>query len=316
MKILPIALLAMHIVCNAQENTPTSKIKSKNSVSADQFGVSMFSDRVLRHPPIHSDIGNIIKLIKKRTKIIKGEFEATSDFEDRKSAAMKIPINKPHRTTGILFFNIPVTKFDLYGKSYIAYQYDADTRTAHFYARPLHEVLYDQEIDIGSTTNREMATLTINQYEEPRSTYTGSNAFGASAKIVKIRKHRLGVAFLENFYLTYSYDDTRSRSYDPKPIGSVKMEPKFAAKELPKIRATLAIKPRDPLILHGFKYFEPTFDNPIEMTIESEFLYGEFMGIVFYSGNTGEIYARAPSDFGSPSQSQPPSTEQPTSEEK
>ena len=43
---------------------------------------------------------------------------------------------------------------------------------------------------------------------------------------------------------------------------------------------------------------EPKRDNPVDISVQEKFLTGNIIGIVFYSGLTGEVFARLPENLG------------------
>jgi hypothetical protein len=71
-----------------------------------------------------------------------------------------------------------------------------------------------------------------------------------------------------------------------------------AARVLPTLKALVVMKLVDPYVVYDFIYSKPTRDNPIKVTSREKFLIGNVLGIVFYSGLTGEVFARLPDTFG------------------
>ena len=78
------------------------------------------------------------------------------------------------------------------------------------------------------------------------------------------------------------------------------MENAKAARELPTLKALVVMKLVDPYIVYDFMHSKPTRDSPIEVTSQGKYLTVNVFGIVFYSGLTGEVFARLPDTFGKP----------------
>lgn len=73
-----------------------------------------------------------------------------------------------------------------------------------------------------------------------------------------------------------------------------------AARELPALKSLIVMKLADPYVVYDFMHSKPTRDKPTEITSQGKYLTGEVLGIVFYSGLTGEVFARLPDGFGKP----------------
>ena len=77
-----------------------------------------------------------------------------------------------------------------------------------------------------------------------------------------------------------------------------KLENSRASTELPTMKALVVMKLKNPYVLYHFKHLEPTRDSPLDVYMQKKFLTGDVLGIVYYSGTTGEIFARLPENFG------------------
>jgi hypothetical protein len=60
------------------------------------------------------------------------------------------------------------------------------------------------------------------------------------------------------------------------------------------------MKLADPYVVYNFSSSKPTREDPYDIINRSRYLTGNVLGIVFYSGITGEIFARLPDGFGKP----------------
>jgi hypothetical protein len=73
-----------------------------------------------------------------------------------------------------------------------------------------------------------------------------------------------------------------------------------AAAELPELKALIVMKLTDPYVVYNFTHKEPKRDSPTDISSQEKFLTGDVLGIFYYSGRTGEIFARLPEAFGKP----------------
>jgi hypothetical protein len=69
---------------------------------------------------------------------------------------------------------------------------------------------------------------------------------------------------------------------------------------LPAMKALIVMKLSAPYVVYNFRHKEPTRDSPTDISWKEKFLTGDVLGIVYYSGKTGEIFARLPDAFGRP----------------
>lgn len=130
-----------------------------------------------------------------------------------------------------------------------------------------------------------------------KSTYEGSNAYGAKITVEKTSSTRLGIAVNRIPFLTFKRDMFYS---NPVPAAQFNLENVRAAKELPALKALVVMRLADPFIVYDFFHSEPTRDKPNDMSSQGKYLTGNILGIIFYSGVTGEIFARLPDAFGRP----------------
>lgn len=132
---------------------------------------------------------------------------------------------------------------------------------------------------------------------DSNSTYVGSNAYGAKVTVEKTISTQLGIAVNRIPFLTF----TRERLYsNPVPAAQFNWENARAAKELPALKALVVMRLAAPYIVYDFWHSRPTRDKPNDMSSQGKYLTGNILGIIFYSGVTGEIFARLPDAFGRP----------------
>ena len=66
------------------------------------------------------------------------------------------------------------------------------------------------------------------------------------------------------------------------------------------MKVLIVMKLSAPFVVYNFRSKEPKRDSPTEILTQEKFLTGDVLGIVYYSGKTGEIFARLPDAFGQP----------------
>ncbi len=62
----------------------------------------------------------------------------------------------------------------------------------------------------------------------------------------------------------------------------------------------MVMKLASPYIAYNWFSKKPTRDDPTELSVTGKYLTGSVLGIVFYSGITGKIFACIPEIFGKP----------------
>lgn len=247
-------------------------------------------------------VAKMIDAIEKVTGVKKGEFESTADYNARRSATLAGKLLGDSSIEDFFAFVVPAPKWEEYSSG-LRYEFNADTSDVNLYVLPTSSK-YVSLNGIGApdydTNRREREGL--DQFElstkiESKSTYQGSNAYGATVTVEQTIMSRLGIAANPLSFLSFERDLMYS---NPTIVGQFKLENSRAARELPALKALIVMKLADPYIVYNFKHVEPTRDNPVDISMQEKLLTGNVIGIVFYSGLTGEIFARIPETFGKP----------------
>lgn len=244
----------------------------------------------------------VIDAIEKMTGVKKGEFESTADYNARRSAALAGKFLGDSSIEDVLAFVVPVSKGGKYSSG-LRYEFNADTGDVNLYVLPASSK-YLPLNGIGApdyaTNRRESKGLDrfdLSKKIESQSTYQGSNAYGATVTVQKTSMSKLGIAANRLPFLSFE----RELAYSNPMIASqFKLENSRAAQELPALKVLIVMKLADPYIVYNFGHVEPKRDNPVDISVKEKFLTGNVIGIVFYSGLTGEIFARLPETFGKP----------------
>ncbi len=244
-------------------------------------------------------VAEVVDAIEKITGAEKGEFESTVDYNARKAAALTGKFLSGSSVDDTFAFVSRVSKVEP-GIEGLGYDFNADTSEVRLFALPELSSMNG----LGAPDNQTIRHVSydLDQFDldfkiNSKSTYEASNAYGAKVTVNKTSSTSLGIAVNRSPFLSF----TRGL-FNPNPIPAVQfnLENVRAAKELPALKALVVMKMAAPYVVYNFSHSAPTRDNPRDTSIQSKYLTGNVSGIVFYSGVTGEIFARLPEAFGKP----------------
>ena len=291
--------------CFAEEKPTAKKDQQAKSKQVKVLPVSKFSMDMLesgRIDPRYTgySVAEVIAALEKLTGIKRGEFESTSDYNSRKNAALTAKFLNDSSVDDVFAFSVPVPKGSTSG---LRYEFNADTGDVNLYALPSSSQ-YLALNGIGApdyqTNRREIKgldTFILSTKIDSKSTYVGNNAYGASTTVEKTVISSYGIAANQIPFLKFK----REIGYvNPVVANQFKLDNAYAAAELPVLKALLIIKLKYPYIVYNFIHKEPKRDSPTEISDQEKFLTGDVLGIIYYSGRTGEIFARLPETFGTP----------------
>lgn len=270
--------------------------------AATRFSMSMLeSDRVDQNYA-GMPVAEVIAAIEKLTAVKKGEFESTAEFNARRTAALSEKFLGELSIADTFAFVTNVTK----GGKYISglkYDFNADTGDVNLFALPASsEYLPLNGIGAPDYTTNRRESRGLDQFDlgrkiESRSTYQASNAYGATVMVDKTVATQVGLAAKRISFLNFKRDLIYS---NPQAAVQFKLANAKAAQELPALKAMIVMKLADPHIVYNFRHVAPKRDAPVDISVQEKFLTGEVIGMVFYSGLSGEIFARLPENFGKP----------------
>ena len=242
----------------------------------------------------------VIEAIEKLTGAKKGEFESTADYNARKATALTAKFLDDSSVGDVFAFMVPVPKGGKY-RDGLGYEFNADTGDVKLYALPTSSK-YTSLNGIGApdyqTNRREsrgLDQLKLSMKRESNSTYQGSNAYGATVTVEKTSMSSAGIAANRIPFLGFERDSTYG---NPTVAAQFRLENSQAATELPAMKALIIMKLSDPYVVYNFIHKEPKRDSPSDISMQEKYLTGDVLGIVYYSGKTGEIFARLPENFG------------------
>jgi hypothetical protein len=318
-----VILLSVSSTCFAQEVTAPKKAQqkaiklTKTKVPLDSKATRQpekFSESMLENDHINPEYQGfsaekLISEIEKLTASTKGEFESTADYNARKSAALKTNFYGNSAIDDVFAFSISVKKvlgssgFVLDGFSY---KFNADNGEVSLYVLPRFSTSPMNGIGapgfVYDPSNRRESTRGLDVFRLgyeilSKSTYQASNAYGATVTVEKTTSSAVGIAAQKIPFLVLE----RASYYRNPPVSSqFNLDNAKAAKELPRLKALIIMKLSDPYVVYNYFHSEPTRDSPSDLSVQEKYLTGDVLGIVFYSGLTGEIFTRMPSKFGQP----------------
>lgn len=265
----------------------TAIAKGKKEV-IDNSPLIPFDINVEKLPPnfAGTDIVKLFSMLSKKAPLKKEEFETTADYEKKITAAV---------TDDVYAFKLPDDKF-FYGLNICPY--NADTQKL--------------PIQIKTTRHSEFVNRSsiIIKSIDKKSSYVGSNAFGAKTKVLNYSGEKYGIVLVNQEEFGIMDDktaaslsiETGNRTIDIE----IEMTPDKAKKLKDNIGAILLCKARlfklnekekkwyiifegNDLIFKDFIAKEATFDHPSSFSYERYFINVEALSIWVYDIKNGEI---------------------------
>lgn len=244
-------------------------------------------------------IEKVVGAIEKLSGVKKGEFESTADFNARKTAAFSEKFLGGLTLEDTFAFVLPVSSADKYFSGF-KYSFNADTSEVRLLVLPKPSSMNGiggPDFQIARRESNGLDQFDVDRKVQSRSTYKASNAYGASVTVEESNYNSFGIAAKKIPFL----EITRALFYqDPEPTAQFNLDNAKASKELPALKVLVVMKLSDPYIVYDFMHSKPTRDKPTEFSDQGKYLTGNVLGIVFYSGVTGQIFARLPERFGKP----------------
>lgn len=274
----------------------------KQSAPIVKFSMDMIENDRLDPEYAGMPVAKLRTAIGKWESVKKGEFESTSDFNARKAAALSDKFLGDSSIEDTFAFVFRVASYQKFSNG-LKYNFNADTSEVRLFVLPKTRkpkrisLPYYPYYEFSGSPSSEMDELDIDAKVDSASTYQGSNAYGAMANVDKSWITKLGILANPIPFL----NSKRASNY-PNPVADAQfnLENTKAAKELPVLKALIIVKLIEPYGVFDIVRFSPTLDDPTDISVSSWYLTSDVLGIVFYSGLTGEIFARIPENFGKP----------------
>lgn len=267
---------------------------------AIKFSMSMLESGRVDPGYVGFPAADVIEAVEKLTGAKKGEFESTADYNARRDAALSAKFLDNASVNDIYAFVVPVPKGGKY-RDGLGYEFDADTGDVKLYALPKSsEYLSLNGIGAPDYQTNRRESKGLDQFRlstkiESNSTYQGSNAYGATVTVEKTSMSSAGIAANRIPFLSFKRDIVYA---NPTVSAQFKLDNSRASAELPAMKALIVMRLSAPYVVYNFTHKEPKRDSPTDISMQEKFLAGDVLGIVYYSGQTGEIFARLPENFG------------------
>ncbi len=242
---------------------------------------------------------DLVNAVERGTSVKKGEFESTSDFNARKAAALSVKFLGDYGVEDTFAVVRNVASGGKYPRG-LSYTFNPDTSEVSVFVLPTSSTLNGIGAPDYQTNRREGRGLDLFEFDtkiESKSTYQGSNAYGATVTVEKSIMSGIGIAANPVSFLNFKREFFYS---NPSSALQFKMDNSKAAKELPALKALVVFNLVEPYMHYNFVHKEPKRDSPTEISMQYKYISSSILGIVYYSGLTGEIFARLPDSFGRP----------------
>ena len=239
-------------------------------------------------------IAEVVSSIENSSNQKKGEFESTLDFNARTAAAMKGKFLGDLTLDGLFGFVVPVIKGRFYSTG-LKYDFNPDNDALSLFVLSNSSTIngVGGSGDKGKSVGLDRFDIAVKL--DSQETYGASNAYGASVTVEKTVFTEYGIAAAKIPFLNYKREESYS---NPSPSVELNMTSSRAAKELPALKALIIMNLTSPYLAYDLYYSKPTREVPTELRRQGKYLTGNVLGIIFYSGRTGEILARLPDNFG------------------
>jgi len=280
--------------------TPSDRTKAEPSKYLPQkFTMEMIEGERFDNKFSGISLAELISAVEKSASVKKGEFESNSDFLSRKAVALSVKFLGDHSIDETFVVVRSVAAGGAYPRD-LSYTYNPDTTDVRIFVLPSKSTLNGigaPDYQAASREGRGLDRFDFDTKIESKSTYQGSNAYGATVTVEKIIMSGSGIAASQISFLRFKREIFYS---NPPSALEFKMDNSKAAKELPILKALVVFKMVEPYTHYDFVHKEPKRDSPTDISMQYKYISSEILGIVYYSGLTGEIFARLPDSFGLP----------------
>ncbi|MBP2315457.1 hypothetical protein [Azospirillum soli] len=266
-------LLADQAISQAEYRDSAKRQQSRTMASApahqqSQAACVAYVDADARK---RTDVPALLKTIGSM-KLSKDEFETTPAYEARVAAAVERLTATLSAQTG----SAPVV-LDISLSASVA-TYDADRGVLEITGAvvPMTTMRAD---------GRYRTVIVTDKLDHDISTYTGQNAYGAKAEVVKVRDRQAGVVVDE------TSDPGRSGHWPYSSFkATVALSPDRARAAKASLRAVVMGDLRAPFLVRGNDYITPTFQVPFDKTTETLAVVLQPKCSLIYNAATRDVY--------------------------
>lgn len=249
------------------------------------------------------DLAALFKTLAARKKsAVKGEFETTAAFNARVQAEASKPMLGP-LTPGSTFAFV-IRKVES------VYDADRDNLRARLPLKRAWE-------GYGIETRRMAVSWDFDLLD--KSTYTGTNAYGAQVNVERNIAESYEIAFenhpqfpvervLDEHYVKMRDEDPNKEARErmvargmgdvyedlkePFIFADLKMDAQTAMQVKPRLRALVVCRLADPQVIESTTYGKPTYDHPKELVVKNYMLTTKVLQIWFFDPATGRVLAK------------------------
>jgi hypothetical protein len=326
-RLLPLLAAAFALAAAATPARPQQRTARPARPTAQRPAAPAYSDRdfdpsLAQLPPGFRghDLSALFKALAARKKAaVKGEFETTAAFDARVRAEASRPVLGP-LTPGSTFAFVT-------GELKSVYDADRESLRARLPLKRAWE-------GYGVETGRMAVSWDFDLLD--KSTYTGTNAYGARVNVERSIAESYEIAFenhpqfpvervLDEHYVKMRDEDpnreARERMVErgmgdvyeelkePFIFADLKMDAATAMQVKPRLRALLVCRLANPQVIESTTYGKPTYDHPKELMVKNYLLATEVLQIWFFDPATGRVLARLnPAPPAAPAPPTPPKT--------
>jgi hypothetical protein len=285
--ILGFFMVAATNSAKAQTKITDAKVTATESSAAHPAGLGYsedaFTGSIGPHYAGH-DLRTIYRVLEGRLSP-KGEYEKTSEYQDRLRRAIDEPIVGGLKPSGLFAFVFkPKRSFDLEG-AYLEYDADTEEMTVN---------LNSTQDDRNYPDNREgESSRAFIWTEDSKSrSYVGSNAFGASAEVTSSNAERYALLFdISNGRMP------REGERFQLPVTNAKVRFHLSVAEArnlsDRLRVLVVCSIKEPPVTNGNAYNAPTISHPIEIAIKDNYLHVSLDSIWVFDDETGKVYVKS-----------------------
>ena len=281
----------------AQATAPVPAKAEVPKALPPKFALKMIEGEKLDQAFAEISLVDLIGAVEKSTSVQKGEFESTSDFNTRRAAALSAKFLDDYGIDDTFAVVRSVVSGGKY-PSGLSYTFNADISEVSIYVLPTSSTLNGVGRPHYQNDRQEGHGLDVFRFDTKtvaESTYQASNAYGATITVEKSNMSGIGIAASKVSFLHFKREVAYS---NPPSALRFTMDSSKAARELPALKALIVFKLAEPFMYYDFSHKKPSRDSSTDISMRYQFISGNILGIVFYSGITGEILARLPDSFG------------------
>ena len=219
--------------------------------------------------------------LERRSKLIKGEFETTAEFNARMARVQAAPLIGTVMKDSTIPFTLANGETML---DKVTTRYDADNGVLAVSIEMSAPI-------IGVEMDTDKRSLPLKYDFEASSSYVGQNAFGARV-IIKKTFANIFELLIDNYR---DYERVRPDSpvtFHHTITAKLEMTPAEAMGAKPTLKVLALVTLRDPYILEGYISHKPTVSEPRDTFAVYKYLVAELREFWIYDYASGRVYAK------------------------